>query len=477
MAVGPAVTSDDGAFSYTGSTGRAVAIQRDGKIVVAGTATDPSGSLQLGMLVERFTASGQLDASFGDGGVAKIFGDVNGQASAIAIQPDGRILVAGNAAAPDSNQPNGVPYARAAIARLMPNGGMDRSFARSGAETLQLGRLATINAIALSTRGTIVVAGSQRQNLQTTSALIARLLPNGNLDSGFAHPAGGIIRQYATGNGAYSAFNALAIRGDGEIYAAGTALAGQSAAPNALVVAFNSRGSQDRGFGRAGVALASGVGNYRGSVGVPQAATGLVLAPTGELIAAGSHLDSAQSSLEVWGFTPEGALDRFFGSGGTTVTAPSRFTPVAGNALAADRSGNLVVAGQTVIPGLPSDALLARFGAPPTVRAAGTRLSSSSSGIVRVTVGDFGGYAIRASAVLRSLSPIGGRIVTFASGRFSIRAHARGAVTLRIGASALRTLRRARRVSVALAISAVDSHHHRISGTQQMTLLAPGVRG
>src|SRR5262249_33492711 len=73
--------------------GSAVAVQRDGKIVVAGGVSAAGGGLDF--LVARYNADGTLDNTLGGGGlVATHFGEA-AEAFGVAIQPDGRIVAAG----------------------------------------------------------------------------------------------------------------------------------------------------------------------------------------------------------------------------------------------------------------------------------------------------------------------------------------------------------------------------------------------
>ena len=142
--------------------GHKVALQADGKIVVAGQSTGADSAFD--MLIARFNANGSLDTSFGSGnGYVRL--DVDGAASVtsegargVAIQPDGKIVVAG-----DTKPGVGGP-ASVMVARLNTNGTLDSTF---GAGGLKLGTpLAGTGyhdfrgrAVALQSDGSIIVAG------------------------------------------------------------------------------------------------------------------------------------------------------------------------------------------------------------------------------------------------------------------------------------------------------------------------------
>ena len=165
----------------TGPAGiaRAVALQSDGKIVVAGT----SG----GMFVERLNANGSADPSFGTGGVARAFGG-SGAANGVAIQPDGKIVVVGSVNPIDT---------RIAVARFNANGRLDTSFGSGGSEVVELGLpYAVAEGVAIQPDGGIVIVGHEQgsPNFGFFNGLVIRLSSNGKLDPGYgsATPAGGV---------------------------------------------------------------------------------------------------------------------------------------------------------------------------------------------------------------------------------------------------------------------------------------------
>ena len=151
--------------------GSAVALQADGKIVVAGTTLgyDESGDYQSDFALARIDADGSLDPSFsGDGKQITHFGtDTVSTARAVAIQPDGKILVAGSA------RVSAVEW-EFALARYGADGSLDGSFAGDG--TVTTGPAGSANSVAIQTDGKIVVAGDSG---------LARYRPDGSLDTSF----------------------------------------------------------------------------------------------------------------------------------------------------------------------------------------------------------------------------------------------------------------------------------------------------
>jgi uncharacterized delta-60 repeat protein len=166
-----------------GSVARAVAVAPNGSIVVVGSSTDSTGQYPHSLIVERFDSHGRLDRRFGSGGVAALLSSASaGQGGAVAIRPDGRIVAGGSSVA--AGQGGTAP--RTTLVGLTPSGGLDRSFAGGGIDVVDLGAYSSVRAIALQRDGRILVAGSQAPHVQVTSALLARLTPGGQVDRGFA---------------------------------------------------------------------------------------------------------------------------------------------------------------------------------------------------------------------------------------------------------------------------------------------------
>ena len=135
----------------------------DGEIVMVGSAEVPidgGTQSQQQFAVAEVETNGQLDTSFGTGGQETIPISPNGGVSiedtgnAVAIQPDGKILIAGS-----TEEPGNVQVFT--VLRLMPNGSLDSTFGIGGVQTVAFpgSASAAANAIALQSNGDIVVAG------------------------------------------------------------------------------------------------------------------------------------------------------------------------------------------------------------------------------------------------------------------------------------------------------------------------------
>ena len=353
MVRGPAVSG------APGSLGRAVAIQSDGKIVVVGEGSDASGSAPKGLLIERYSSSGALDTSFGSGGVVNEFGSTSGAGYAVAIQSDGKIVATGS----DNAAGSGGVTPRVAVVRLNPAGSLDSSFAGGGLDVIDDGSFSVALATALQSDGKIVIAGSQSPGGQVTNALLARLTSSGAPDSSFKVTA----NQYAK-SAAFSAFNGVAVQSNGAIVAAGTAADGNSGA-DAFVVRFTSAGVQDSSFGTGGVTYTPSAVNFtQGENQTIPGANAVVVASNGEIVAGGTFANGIATSGALFAFTPGGASDSSFGTGGTVKLTGSQGnnTEFAGLAVS-PTTGNLLAAGDSAPLGgsfTGIEAQFTGFGAP-----------------------------------------------------------------------------------------------------------------
>jgi uncharacterized delta-60 repeat protein len=145
--------------------GLALARQANARILVAGRSS--AG----GTVVARVRTNGPLDPDFGGDGRVTLPG--GGSASAVLVQPDRKIVVAGNASG----------SAIMTVTRLMPNGSLDTTFDGDGTVTIDFGSLADLAAgAALQPDGKIVVAGYSQAS---EDVAIARLNANGSPDATF----------------------------------------------------------------------------------------------------------------------------------------------------------------------------------------------------------------------------------------------------------------------------------------------------
>lgn len=250
----------------------AVAVQPDGKIVVAGMGgdTDPPQYDLLKCRILRFDRDGRLDPGFGEAGQVRIkLPSQWGPSSCdqVAVQPDGKILIGG------SNDGDLL------LIRLDRDGRYDHSFAGDGVQTTDLTYSETPYALAIQADGKIVV-GAKGFDDRTNVLLTVRYGADGELDRGFG-AGGAVLAEFpAYRYGGYGA--GLAIQSDGKIVLAGSAYGGASAS---LLLRYLEDGRPDPDFGRDGRVIEAA----DGAVG---SAMSLALQADGKLVT-GHELRSA----------------------------------------------------------------------------------------------------------------------------------------------------------------------------------------
>ena len=176
--------------------GLAMARQANGRILVAGRSS--AG----GAVVARLRANGMLDPDFGGDGRVTLPG--GGSASAVLVQPDRKIVVAGNASG----------SAMMTVTRLKPNGALDMTFDGDGTATIEFGSLADLaNDAVLQPDGKIVVAGYTQAD---EDVAVARINADGSADATF-----GAAGKATVDFGAATFGNAVALQPNGRILVAG----------------------------------------------------------------------------------------------------------------------------------------------------------------------------------------------------------------------------------------------------------------
>jgi uncharacterized delta-60 repeat protein/uncharacterized repeat protein (TIGR02543 family) len=298
---GPGAAGDlDTSFGGTGvvttpsdGMGYAVAIQGDGKILVAGD----------GASVVRYEADGDLDLEFGTDGIANLpsgFSSIRG----MAVQGNGKIVVAGIGSSSGY---------RMAAARLNSDGGIDGTFGTAGNGYVFYSPFTSngsygAQGVAIQSDGKIVLAGETSDRFA-----VVRLTTAGVLDTDATTGFGpGHIGYVTTVIQNYAHANAVAIQDDGKIVVAGQSFLSDHTNHAASVARYNTDGTLDiAGWG-------GGLG-YIWSTYIPDA-TALAI-QNGRIVVTGGHLVDSHFEFAMIGFAANGWLDNTFGEGGF-VTSP-----------------------------------------------------------------------------------------------------------------------------------------------------------
>ncbi|MDC3952759.1 delta-60 repeat domain-containing protein [Polyangium jinanense] len=366
-----------------------VVVAPNGDVLAAGLAS-PQISLNLTrVLVARFDATGKPVASFGEGGL--VLG-ASGTAFSIALQPDGKIVVAG-LLLPPFQQPGYL------VQRFLPDGSVDMAFGNAGIVEIPFEDGSFASAVALTNEGKIVICGMPGDGSGTT---LVRLLPDGALDPSFDEDgilmtslldlyddanwtsplsgsicgvapdgkilvAGGsplatsVLRLDSSGKpdttfGGGDALASLAIADGGSAWAEslrilpdGSVLVAFRTDDGPYAVAhFSADGTLDTNYGTAGLAKFPTMGAVRE----------ITLAPDGSVVgAARSSFSNIGTTLAQ--LTPSGAQDTTYGQGGISTLQSGATRDVAFSVkLAAD--GKIVSAGTMGAQTVATNAMITR---------------------------------------------------------------------------------------------------------------------
>jgi uncharacterized delta-60 repeat protein len=339
-----------------------VVVQSDGRIVAGGYAfdnTSDANSDHYDFALARYNINGTLDNSFGRNGRAvtdftSVFGSGGDQINALALQPDGKIVAAGQAFDPSNSVTD------FAVARFNQDGNPDTTFGpnNNGLVATNISRSlgfgfsqSSANAVVLQSDGKIVVAGYGFDlGKGYNDFALARYTPSGRLDGTF-NTNGVVLTNFGNGNpeGADVA-NGVALSGN-QIVAAGYATPDNSSSGSSrfAVARYTTFGQLDTTF--------AGTGKITTQINNDDFANGVAVQPDGKIVAAGStYVPTASDfAFAVARYNTDGTLDGNFNPTGTLPGVATTFffqTPTDdfGNAVALQPDGKIVVAGQATEP-------------------------------------------------------------------------------------------------------------------------------
>ncbi|HET6251092.1 MAG TPA: hypothetical protein VFE47_25620, partial [Tepidisphaeraceae bacterium] len=351
-AAAPDTTFGHGGASWNpnGITGQidASALQKDGKIVVAGSESAVDGSVPAEAALARYDADGSLDRTFGDNGRVFVAVGDDADLDALVIQRDGRIAAGGYADVGGMHQ--------FLVLRVSRSGHLDRTFDRNGILTSSFAGATSqsVAALALGPANTLVAAGSADEQMA-----VERILGNGKLDPSFATGGQVALQPEAQTAGA----TGLLVAADGGITIGGT-IGG-----NFGMIRLLSSGAYDTAFGSAGVVTTT-FADAQGNA-TPSQANALIADANGNLILGGSTGGFGDDPLLPLGglalarYHADGSLDSSFGNGGKlTDYAAGDFFLI--KSLAIQSDGKIVAgglsSGQVAVARLTDQGLDTTFG-------------------------------------------------------------------------------------------------------------------
>ncbi len=325
-----------------------MAVQPDGNMVIAGKARNPStGSFDATVL--RYRPNGTLDPSFGQGGIVLVdFVGGYDEGLSVALQPDGKIVIAGRADRAAGNADFG-------IARLNANGSRDGTFGWGGiVMTDFFGGADTVLGVAVQVDGKIVAAGFAYRTANNSEFALARYNANGSRDGSFGW--GGLVTTDFAGSN--DAAMKIALQPDGRIVAVGMAFNPKTANHDMAVARYNANGGRDASFGWGGLVM-------RDFLGGTDIAWAVTLQADGKIVAAGYAFNpaGADNDAAIMRLNTNGSLDTgfaAFGAPGIGVTDVSgEYDQILWLAIQPD--GKIIGAGHSVHPATSFDFALFRY--------------------------------------------------------------------------------------------------------------------
>jgi uncharacterized delta-60 repeat protein len=311
------VMTDFGGNNFASS----VAIDAQGRLVVAGRS---GGGAHFALA--RYTRDGSLDTSFsGNGKVRTDFGAY--YAISVAIDSQNRIVVAGY----------GNAGGRFALARYKPNGSLDTSFSGDGLVRTAIGDYAWSRSVAIDPQDRVVVAGQSISrlppgDLRGYDFALARYKPDGSLDGSFGAD-GKVTTDFSGGN---DSAHSIAIDSQGRIVAAGFNGTPESELGDFALARYKPNGSPDPSFGTGGKVTTH--------IGGSASARSATIDSQGRIVAAGEAQHVLGSNdFALARYNPNGSLDTSFSGNGTVMTDFGN-SDVA-NSVAIDSQGRIVAAG------------------------------------------------------------------------------------------------------------------------------------
>ena len=280
-------------------------IDAEGRIVAAGLA-EAGGATRVALA--RYQTDGQLDPSFGSGGVVlTAVGTIGSAANALALQADGKLVVAG------STSVNLNSHTDIAVLRYLPTSELDPLFGSGGIATTSLGDRDQVVDAFVQPDGRLIIVGStySQQDTARNQFAVLRYLADGSLDPTFG--VGGVVRTtFTAGVSTYDEPYRAALQPDGKIVVIGRSNT-QGYYGAFLLARYRTDGSLDPTFGSGGKVIDT----------VSTSAIGLSVKvlPDGRLIAAGAVTDGPYWDFGLVRYASDGSRDATFGTAGMVRTA------------------------------------------------------------------------------------------------------------------------------------------------------------
>lgn len=305
--------------------GHSAAIQPDGKIIVAGYTSNATFDAAL----VRYNPDGSIDHSFGLDGIVVIdAGTLDDYLHSIVLQADGQILAGGHTASA-----SGSNYL---LIRLNTDGSFDNSFSFDGVVTTDIaGSADELNSIALCNDGKIVAAGYSYDG-PALKFSTARYNTDGSLDLSFSGDGKQLV---SIGNDLMDVAKGVAVQPDGKIVAAG--YSSNNSQADISLVRYNSDGSLDQSFSYDGKVMTDILSSSDHAMAV-------MLQPDGKIVVTGRTYNTVDWDVFIVRYNQDGSLDLTFSEDGRKVNDVSGYNDEAYSATL-QPDGMILVTGYSVI--------------------------------------------------------------------------------------------------------------------------------
>jgi uncharacterized delta-60 repeat protein len=328
----------------------AVVIQPDGKIVVAGGAF-PLFTFAGNFEIVRYNSNGSLDTSFGNGGIVTTTFPEGSYASDVALQADGKIIAAGTVFVDFIiGEPSDTDFA---LARYNSDGSLDPTFGNGGTVSTDFfGNEDDAFSVLIQPDGKIVAVGSANNPATFYDFAAVRYLSNGTIDPSFG-VAGKVSTDFGDQN--FDRARSAALQSDGKIVAAGFAISQNGGVQNFAVARYTSTGILDTTFSRDGKTQID-FGDCC------QSANKVLVQSDGKIITVGyANTEDSDSDFLLARLNARGSLDNTFGVGGEVRTSFGDLNGGA-NGAALQSDGKIVAVGfQATFSNQFSNFALARY--------------------------------------------------------------------------------------------------------------------
>lgn len=333
------VTTDIGGTLYGGGydAAGAVAVQRDGKIVVAGYSNDNGGLI---ITLTRYLPNGTFDTNFNGTGIVKTDFSPYNFGYGIALQSDGKILVAGTV------------FNEFGLTRYNTDGSADTSFNGTGmviTTDFVNGTSGGNSAysVAMQSDGKIVAAGQYSDRYNNHGFAVARYQTNGTLDTSFngtgkANSGLALLEELG---------RSVAIQSDGKIVVAGYGWDGiPGHSYDVIVRRYTTAGVRDSTF-NGGLVATNLLGDDRG--------LSVALQSDGKILVGGETQGAGNKMFALLRYKTDGTLDTAFNGTGAVIT-PAGTGNASGQSVAVQRDGRILLAGYSIVGG-SNDFSLVRY--------------------------------------------------------------------------------------------------------------------